>query len=430
LKKTVKGVALTAALALTVTSLPMMASAAGKTQIIVAAGKFEIAQQFKDMESVFEKDNPTIDLVVETPRAGDTVGTYDKLVALGKTPTVAMVEPGTLFDKFQGQALDLSKEKWNKDTNSAFKDDKGRVVGFPFTVEGFGIVFNRKVVEKAIGGKFNEQSIKTYDQLKALFDKVKASGIKYPVAYQTEAWSVGNHYISQIMNQTANPLDTKAQLESGKMNLNGNATFNGLLKTMDLLASKTYNVYGASPLGKYYDDAHVRVGKGTSAFLFNGNWAYDSLKASSGDDFGFIAVPVGNNPNNRVNGKVTAGPTQIMFINNKEKNAKKIAAAKTFLNWLVYNKHGQDFIVNKSQCISAFKNNPYKVTNPLGKNLSKWIAAGKTLPFSTNYVNPGDYFNKIGPAVQKYIAKKISSARLAKVITDYHKENGKKANNQ
>jgi hypothetical protein len=209
-------------------------------------------------------------------------------------------------------------------------------------------------------------------------------------------------------------------MKNGTFDFANNAVWNGYYDTMDLLASKQYNKYGERPLGSYYDDAHLSVGKGESAILFNGDWAYDSLKAVAGDKFGFMPVPVDNNPDNPLNNKIVVGPTQVMIINKKATSAQQ-EAAKKFLNWLVYDKAGQDFVVNKSQIISAFKNNPNKVTNPLGIAIADAIAKDKTMPFSTNYVNAAEYMDTIGSAVQKYIAKASKRADLAKTFTDYYK---------
>lgn len=416
LKKTVKGVVLTAALALAVTSIPMMGSAAAKTTIIITNGKGEIATQWKAAAAQFSKENPDIEVQAYSNEVGDSLSAFDKLTKSGKVVTIPMFEAGVLR-QYKDLAVDLSKEKWNAETNQAYKIG-GKVVGFPFAIEGMGIVFNRTVVEKAIGGKFDEKSIKTRADFEALLKKVQKSGIKFPIAYQTEAWSVGNHFASLWTNKNADGTDTVAAIKSGKINVAKDATFNDYLDTMDLLANPKYNLYGSRVLGQYYDQAHVKVGNGEAAFLFNGNWAYDSLKAQKGADFGFIAVPVADK---NLQGKLSVGPTQMLMINKKATAAQQ-AAAKKFLNWIVYSKSGQDFLVNKSQIISGFKNNPYSVNNPLGKNIVTYIKSGKTVAFATNAVNGGDYFNIVGPAVQKYLAKKSSRTQLAKVVSDLHKK--------
>ncbi|WP_123042026.1 ABC transporter substrate-binding protein [Cohnella candidum] len=389
-----------------------------KVKIIITNGKGEIASQWTQAAKDFMAANPNIEVVAQSQAVGDTLSILDKLTASGEVVTVAMLEPSAVLNKYKDFGIDLSGEKWNEETKDGFKNEQGQVVGFPFAIEGFGLVYNKKVVEKAVGGTFDPFSINTRDKLKELLDKIKASGVKYPVAYQTEAWSVSNHYSTQFLNQVADGSTIVSQLKEGKFDLAGNAAWNGYYDTMDLLASKDYNKYGERPLGQYYDDAHLSVGKGESAMLFNGNWAFDSLKAVAGDSFGFIPVPNDNNPDNPLNNKIVAGPTQILAINKNATPAQQ-EAGKKFLNWLVYDKAGQDFLVNKSQIISAFKNNPNKVTNPLGAAIADAIAQGKTMPFSTNYVVADDWFKIIGPDVQKYIVKKESRADLAKAIQTY-----------
>ena len=61
------------------------------------------------------------------------------------------------------------------------------------------------------------------------------------------------------------------------------------------------------------------------------------------------------------------------------------------------------------------------MTNPLGGAIADAIAQGRTMPFTTNYVNGADYFNLLGPEVQKFIDQKITLTDLAKVFTDYYK---------
>lgn len=391
----------------------------GNVSIIITNGKGEIATQWQDAVNAFNSANPGITAEVQSQAVGDTLSVLDKLTASGKTVTIAMVEPSAVLNKYKDFGIDLSGEKWVADTNDAFKNAQGQIVGFPFSIEGFGLVYNKAVVDKAVGGAFDPFSINTRDKLKALFEKIKASGVKYPVAYQTEAWSVSNHYSTQFLNQAQDPNTIVDQLKAGTFDLAGNAVWNGYYDTMDLLASKDYNKYGDRPLGQYYDDAHLSVGKGESAVLFNGNWAFDSLKAVAGQGFGFMPVPVDNNADNPLNNKIAAGPTNLLIVN-KKASPEQQQAAKTFLNWLVYDQAGQDFIVNKAQVISAFKNNPNKVTNPLGVAISDAIAANRTMPFSTNYVVADDWMKIIGPDVQKYIAKKESREDLAKAIKAYY----------
>lgn len=391
-------------------------------KIIITNSKGEIDAQFKQAAKDFMAANKNIQVEVDSAAVGDTLGVYDKLTASGKTVTISMFDPYAALHKYKDVGMDLSKEKWNSETNDALKNTNGQVIGFPFSIEGMGLVYNQKVMDKATGGTFDPFTINTRDKLKQLLDKVKASGVQNPVAYQTEVWSVGNHYGSLFLDQESDPNTILDKLKSGSLDLTKNAAWNGYYDTLDLLTSKAYNKYGDRPLGQYYDAAHVAVGKGDSALLFNGDWAFDSLKAVAGDKFGFMPVPVDNDANNPLNNKIAVGPTQVLVINKKATSAQQ-AAAEKFLNWLVYDQKGQDFLVNKAQVVSAFKNNSNKVTNPLGVAISDAIAQGHTMPFTTNYINAGDWPTTIGPDVQKYIGKQESRADLAKVFENYFKNN-------
>lgn len=408
------------AIMITISLAACNSSKNGKVTIIVTNGKGELASRFEQVAKDFMTENPDIIVEPHSQAVGDPLNEYDKLTASGKVVTVAMIEPGGPNDKYKDMPIDLSNEKWNQDTKYGITNSDGKIVGFPFSIEGFGLVYNQKVLDKAVGGTFDPSSINTRDKLKELLNKIKASGVKYPIAYQTEDWSTANHYSSQFLNQTNSPDTMTAELKKGKFDYLNNATWSGYYDTLDLLVSKEYNKYGERPLGKYYDDAHVSVGKGECAMLFNGSWAIDSLRAVAGDKFGFIPVPVDNNSNNPLNNKIVAGPTNILCIS-KNASPEQQEAGKKFLNWLVYNEKGQDFMVNKCQGVSAFKNNPYKVGSVLGVAISDAITKDKTLPFSSNYINTNDYTHILGPDIQKYIDKKESRTELAKAFDKYYK---------
>lgn len=403
------------------TSTDATSTEAEPVTIIMTNGKGEIDLQFQAAAAAFMETHPNITVEAYSVAVGDTVPIFEKLTSSGKTVTLAMLEPNAVLDKYADFGIDLSGEKWLEETVYGFTNPSGQVVGFPFAIEGMGLVYNQKVLDAAVGGTFDPFSIVTQDDLVALFDKIQASGIEFPIAYQTEGWSVANHFGSLFINQNEDPNVTVADIAAGTFDFVANETWNAYFNTMDILKDAKYNKYGERPVGSYYDDAHLAVGSGTSAMLFNGNWAYDSLKAVAGDEFGFIPVPVDNDPNNRLNGKLVAGPTQIFAINKLATEAEQ-AAAKEFLNWLVYDEKGQDFVVNQSQIISAFKSNPYQVTNPLGGAIAEAIALDKVLPFSTNYVNAGDYYNILGPAVQKYIDGVYTREELSEVYNTYYKE--------
>ena len=99
------------------------------------------------------------------------------LYSAGNPPTIAMLDPADVI-RFQDKALDLKDEKWVQDAIDRNLDritlPNGKLLGFPFAVEGYGLIYNRQVVEQATNGKFDPATIRTTADLEALFKKIEA----------------------------------------------------------------------------------------------------------------------------------------------------------------------------------------------------------------------------------------------------------------
>lgn len=132
-----------------------------------------------------------------------------------------------------------------------------------------------------------------------------------------------------------------------------------------------------------------------------------------------MPLPLNNNSDDPVNSKITVGVTKYIIIDSKTTTPKQQEEAKRFLNWLVFEKPGQEFLVNKANTIPAFKNISLEPVDPLGKSIKAYISEGKTLPFITTL--PPDHWAITGASIQSYISGKIDSAELLRQIRIYWK---------
>ena len=68
-----------------------------------------------------------------------------------------MLDTGDV-EKFKDRILDLTSETWMKDavenSTAATKFD-GKNYAFPFSIEGYGFIYNKNVLDKAVGGTFD-----------------------------------------------------------------------------------------------------------------------------------------------------------------------------------------------------------------------------------------------------------------------------------
>ena len=204
-----------------------------------------------------------------------------------------------------------------------------------------GFIYNKKIIDEA---GINPDKIRTISDLEEAFKKINAIG-KGSLIITNEEWSLGDHFlaISYGADVKKKGTDNKSYFENLRRNtesIKDNEILNGLLDTFDIM--KKYNIYSDNPLAPSYDKCAEMLGSGEVGFWYMGNWASPNIiTAGEGNtDFGFIPVPISNNSSD--NG-IAVGITKY-FIVNKNSSDKQIEAAKRFLNYLVYDEHGNKFI--------------------------------------------------------------------------------------
>lgn len=395
------------------------AAPADSVKITLLNSKSEIQQQLTEAAAEFSKANPGITVeVMTTAGTQSPVERASSLYAAGTPATLNMLDAGDIA-RFQDKAADLSGEKWVGDLAQPNQID-GKTLAFPFAVEGYGLIYNKETLERAVGGDFDPSTINTASALEQLFQKIEAAGIA-PIIIGSMDWSLGNHflalaYAAQPGNDVPGTLD---QLKAGELKLADNAVYNGLLDTFDIM--KKYNQGKNDPLSITYEQSVAAVANGQAAITFNGNWLITELQKVNPDaEFGFIPVPVSNQPEDRANTALAIGATKQIFIDKEKSTEAQQAAAKKFLDWLVYDPAGQDFLVNKANVIPAFKNITLEPSNSLAQEIVAYSNAGRAIPFAGNYV-PGDHWKVLGASMQKYLANKTDRAGLAADIEAYWK---------
>lgn len=384
--------------------------------------KGEIQQQLEEAVATFHQDNPNIEIEILTAGAGQSpFEKASQLYASGNPATISMLDPADV-EKFKDRILDLSGEKWTADAidNSLTKAD-GKVLDFPFAVEGFAFIYNKAVLDQAVGGAFDPATIKTRDDLKKLFEQIVASG-KQALHVSPMDWSLGAHYLNFMYADQSQDFAKVEQfisdLRAGTAGLAGNAVFNGLMDTFDLMME--YNSDKANPLTPTYEKGPELLGSGEVGIWFMGNWAWSNIKSFDAEgEYGFLPVPISNNADDYGNTQIATAVTKRLVLDGEKSSAEQQAAAKKFLEWLVYEKNGQDFLVNKASIIPAFNSVTLEPQDPLAKSIKEYLKAGKTVVGMTTL--PSDHWSEVGASMQKYLAKATDRAGLAADIETYWK---------
>lgn len=392
------------------------------TNITLLNSKAEIQTALEEMGAAYEERSG---VHVEVMPVGDGDSPYTKVVSLynsGNPPTLSILDTTDVIALAEEKAADLSKEPWVTDAEEYLTWVNGKVYSFPLCIEGRGLIYNQEVIEEALGKEFDPESITTLDDFTNLLDQLVEAGIKRPVSLAKEDWSLGAHhlqFIYEVYDGTSEGAQEMIEkLKSGDMDLESYDRMNEFLDMFDAL--KEYNVSKGDPLGADYDEMAIDLVDGKTAFWFNGNWAWSNLAeagADSGDEYGFLPYFMNNDSSDFVNQKIQGAPSKQIMLDGKMASEQEQAAAREFLNWIVYSEIGQQMLVKTCNIIPACTNNPYEPEDPLSRDIYKKVQSGKA--FNASAIVPNDHWSVLGAAMQKYLAGRSDRKELIETIQEY-----------
>ncbi len=404
-----KGLAalMVAAMSASLAAVPAMAD---DVSISIFNSKMEIDAQLKEMA---EKYTEETGVKVDVNYSSDTVAAHMATrYSSGEPYTLAMVDAKDIYSLGPDHAVDLSGEDWVKDTTQAISiDDK--VLGFPVCVEARGVIYNKTAIENVTGEEFDPANYVSREAFEELIQKLVDGGMEKPTGIMKEDWSLAAHFLAEVYETREDVNGFVDSLHAGEVDLMSDDRFNDLMDTFDILKA---NNYSDSPVSAVREDTEMMLADGDIAFMFGGNWDWSVLNEYDPEaEMGMMAVPQADEA---YQGKLVGGGSKYFFIDNSDKTSpEQVQAAKDFLNWLVYNEEGQDFLVNTCALVPAFGNITLEVSDPLGKSVKSYVDAGMMVD-NYNYA-PDDHYAKCGAFMQKYLADEEDRAAFAKEVQDY-----------
>ncbi len=395
------------------------------TSITLLNSKAEIQVALEKMSAEYESRSG---VHVEVMPVTDGDSPYTKVVSLynsGNPPTLSILDTTDVIALAEEKAADLTEEPWTAEAEGYLTEVNGKVYSFPPCIEGRGIIYNRTVIEETLGESFDPASITTLADFTGLLDRLVAAGMDRPLSLAKEDWSLGAHqlqYIYETYNGTSEGAqEVIEQIKTGQLDLTAYSRTHEFLDAFDVL--KKYNVSAKDPLGADYDEMAIDLADGKTAFWFNGNWAWPNLSeagAENEDAYGFLPYFMNNDPNDFVNQKIQASPSKQIMLDGQMASEKEQAAAREFLNWIVYSEIGQQMLVKTCNIIPPFQNNPYEPSDPLSRDIYERVHNDEA--FNASAIVPNDHWAVLGAAMQKYLADRSDRQELIDSIQAYWDE--------
>lgn len=147
------------------------------TEITLLNTKAEIQEALEKMGEVFEEKSG---VHVEVMPVTDGDSPYTKVVSMynaGSAPTLAILDTTDVIALAEEKAADLTNEPWVAEAEDYVTRVNDKIYSFPLCIEGRGLIYNKAIIEDALGEAFDPDSITTLDEFEELLDRLVEGGI-------------------------------------------------------------------------------------------------------------------------------------------------------------------------------------------------------------------------------------------------------------
>jgi raffinose/stachyose/melibiose transport system substrate-binding protein len=358
-----------------------------QAKISIFQSKVEIAESLEALAKKYTEE--TGNEVEVWGSAGDAYMTQlQAKLAANQGPTIFSVGSGAEAEKFKSYYYDMSNEPYVKNIapNMELKLD-GKILGVPFGVEGFGVVYNKSKVDPS--------QVKDLDSFTKALESLKAQGDN-GLSLSQEAYFLIGHIINTPFALQADPVAFIDKLNKGEVKMADTKEFQEFAKIMDAIKANSIN-----PMEVTYDSQMGDFATGKTAMVHQGNWSYGMLKdyGDLGFEIGMMGLPLEGNT------KLAVGVPGSWVINAKAK-PEEIKAANAFMDWMLNSETGKNTIVNEFKFIPAMTNIEATQLDPLSQAVFEATKSGQTIPWAMNYFPQGIIINDLAPAAQEFFITK------------------------
>jgi raffinose/stachyose/melibiose transport system substrate-binding protein len=366
--------------------------------LIIYQNKVEIDEVLSTYAQAWGEAN---DVTVEVKTCGGDTCAYGTQILAEfqseKQPDIFVIEGMGGYNIYKDKMLSFTGDAWIDNTELELKVD-GKVFGFPVAVEGWGMAYNKKILDAAGVdiAALKDVSQAEYD---AAFAKVQAyydanNMADYTVVSMAAAsgmyWVTGLHnfngYLSAGLDYADNSVIEK--LNNGEVDADRLDQLANWAELLFKYANKSVLTTGT------YDDQVGTFADGKAAFLHQGNWT-DSSYADSDFEMGYLphaTMAEGND-------SIFIGAPSYYVIN---KDSKMTDVARDFLDDLAASAEGHDYMVNKAHMVPAFNSVTLKPSTPLSAAVMEWNQAGKAYAWWQNDM-PSDFgMGTLGPIYELF----------------------------
>jgi len=385
-------------------------------QITVINNKIEIDTALKNYAEEYEKKTGVRVIVRSFGSDAHFAPYVTAMFNAGIEPEILIIEGTAGYEeaKRAGRVTDLSGEPWVNDTDVAFIDpENGMVAGFPVAIEGWGLAYNKPLLDKAgidPSTLVNVTAIRNaFAKIESMKNELDIDDVVSMTAGPGMTWVTGLHGINAYLSLGLPHNDSSRYIDK---------LLNRQIDTDRLTKFAEYYdlLFGYSNrnmlLAGNYDQQLSDFANGKNVFIHQGNWIDPALRElGAAFEMGYIPHAF---LNETTDGIFVSAPSWYI-VNAKSKN---IEEAKMFLAAIAGTQEGHDYMVNKAGMVPAFKSVTLRPAGYLSRAVQDWVRQGKIYAWH-QYEMPETFgMNTLGPIFHQLASGRIDTGEFVRLFTN------------
>lgn len=320
-------------------------------------------------------------------------------------PTLFSLAPGSESVEMADYLEDVSDLSFADKISAGMTDEvNGKKVGVPYTLEGFGLVYNANLADTA--------SLTSTDALVDFLAAKKGEGIN-GLGFSQEDYFLIMHVLNTPFAIQDDPDAYLASVLAGEKRMIDDAAFQEFASFMEAVRANCTN-----PVDVTYDNNCGDFATGKTAMIHQGNWCYSMFADYDTDfDMGIAPLPLCGND------KVAVSVPAAWYINVDATDAEK-ASAKAFLEWLYTSETGADYLMNQFGFVPVVDGMTSESLDPISQSVADAAAAGNTIPWNMAKW-PAGISSSLAPIVSQFYVSDMTGEDLVNQLNDAFVEAGK-----
>jgi raffinose/stachyose/melibiose transport system substrate-binding protein len=320
-------------------------------------------------------------------------------MSTGAGPTLFSLQPGAESEEMFDYLENVGDLSYIDKIGAGMADTiDEKIVGIPYTVEGFGLVYNSNLV--------NPDEMTSTDTLVSFLEKSKADGIN-GLGLSQEDYFLIAHILNTPFAVQDNPEEYFQKVMNGEERMADNKAFQEFGTLMEAIRANATN-----PVDVTYDNNCGFFATEKTAMIHQGNWCYSMFADFDVTfDMGIAAVPIVGNQ------KISVSVPAAWYIN-IDKSEEEKALAKDFLNWLYTSETGIHYLMDEFGFIPTVEGMTSEKLDPLSQSVSDAVAAGNTIPWIMSSWPAGIVTTDLAPITKEFFTTDMTAEDFLNKLND------------